>query len=235
VMLAGPGDAILKENCSSLQFLDFPNSEQSEINTKLKSKFNKMYEPENDKDFDMKLDQSDRKLVFDFVNRVLSKSDIQALYQMFKKVSNGQESLGISSPQIHIAKRMFVGCQDIVFSENRSEILNYNLEAFINPEIIDESDELSREAEGCLSFPGVYIIKSRPAQIRVRFYNMLGEKVVQDMQGFPARIFQHELDHLNGIVMLDHVNADPDNTIAFTAKNMLDYVDQYGNVLDKYK
>lgn len=233
-MLAGPGDAILKEKCSPLQFLDRLNSEQSELNA-LKPLFNKVYEPENGKDFDIKLGKSDRKLVFDFVNKVLSKSDMQALYQMFKKVYNGQESLGISSPQIHIAKRMFVGCQDIVFSENRADILNYSLEAFINPEIIDKSDELSREAEGCLSFPGVYIIKSRPAQIRVQFYNMLGEKVVQDMEGFPARIFQHEMDHLDGIVMLDHVNAEPENTIAFTARNMLDYVDQYGNVLDKYK
>jgi peptide deformylase len=80
------------------------------------------------------------------------------------------------------------------------------LRYFVNPEITWVSDEMANYQEGCLSVPGFYDDVERPAQCRVKFLDYHGVEQEIDCDGLLATCIQHELDHLNGIVFLDHLS-----------------------------
>jgi peptide deformylase len=102
-----------------------------------------------------------------------------------------ENGIGLAATQIGLSKRVFVMQVD-----GRERVC-------FNPEIVSASDMLAEFAEGCLSFPGEQCIIKRPDTIAVRYQDYRGEWVNDEMTGLEARCFQHELDHLNGIVMHD--------------------------------
>jgi peptide deformylase len=75
----------------------------------------------------------------------------------------------------------------------------------VNPEIVKSSNENVSDVEGCLSVPGVYGRVSRPLKIKVKAQDINGDPIRLTLEGFPARVLQHEIDHMNGIIFLDHV------------------------------
>lgn len=77
---------------------------------------------------------------------------------------------------------------------------------FVNPEIVWTSEEMSNYQEGCLSVPGFYDDVERPAKCKVAYLDYHGEKQELDCDGLLATCIQHEIDHLNGIVFLDHLS-----------------------------
>lgn len=77
---------------------------------------------------------------------------------------------------------------------------------FINPEIVWSSEETSIYDEGCLSVPEYYDNVERPARVRVNYLNEVGEPLTIEAEGLLATCIQHEIDHLNGIVFLDHLS-----------------------------
>jgi peptide deformylase len=77
---------------------------------------------------------------------------------------------------------------------------------FINPEIVDPSEELSVYKEGCLSVPEVFAEVERPAQLTLRWQDLKGECHEETMDGLMATCIQHELDHLEGILFIDHLS-----------------------------
>ena len=77
---------------------------------------------------------------------------------------------------------------------------------FINPEILWKSDELSVYEEGCLSIPDYYEEVERPAKIRVRYTNLAGEPEEVEADGLLATCLQHEIDHLDGVLFIDHIS-----------------------------
>jgi peptide deformylase len=77
---------------------------------------------------------------------------------------------------------------------------------FINPEIVDPSEEISIYNEGCLSVPDQFAEVERPATCRVRWLDADGVKHDEVFEGLLATCIQHEMDHLNGIVFLDHLS-----------------------------
>jgi peptide deformylase len=82
------------------------------------------------------------------------------------------------------------------------------LTALINPEIEWESEELETADEGCLSLPGVHVPVERHAQVRVRARDGQGEELVVEAEGLEARVIQHEVDHLNGVLILDRISRE---------------------------
>jgi peptide deformylase len=100
--------------------------------------------------------------------------------------------IGLAAPQCGISKRIFV-------MGNPEHLV-----ACINPEIISGTERI-REQEGCLSFPDLWMYVERYQDISVEYYNVAGEKVQQDYTGLMARVYQHELDHLNAICFDDRV------------------------------
>jgi peptide deformylase len=77
---------------------------------------------------------------------------------------------------------------------------------FVNPEILWASEETQPYEEGCLSVPDVYDEVERPARVRLRYLNYAGELVEEDAEGVFAVCIQHEMDHLDGVLFIDHLS-----------------------------
>ncbi len=75
----------------------------------------------------------------------------------------------------------------------------------INPEIVKASPEMVTDIEGCLSVPGIYGKVDRHLKIKVKAKNIDGEDIRMTLEGFPARVVQHEIDHMSGVIFLDHI------------------------------
>jgi peptide deformylase len=77
---------------------------------------------------------------------------------------------------------------------------------FVNPEILWASDELQPYEEGCLSVPDIYDDVERPARVKLRYMNYKGETIEEDAEGLFAVCIQHEMDHLEGVLFIDHLS-----------------------------
>jgi len=77
---------------------------------------------------------------------------------------------------------------------------------FVNPEIVWASDDLTTYDEGCLSVPEVYDEVKRPSRVRIRYLNYHGEQIEEEADGLYATCIQHEMDHLNGVLFIDHLS-----------------------------
>ncbi len=81
-----------------------------------------------------------------------------------------------------------------------------NPRIFVNPEILDPADELATYQEGCLSLPEIYADVDRPAACRVRYQDLDGKVHEENMTGLMATCLQHEMDHLEGVLFIDHLS-----------------------------
>jgi peptide deformylase len=116
--------------------------------------------------------------------------------------------VGIAAPQVDVTKRIF-----IISSRPNARYPNapvMEAEAVINPEIISRSGETVRDWEGCLSIPGIRGLVPRHRWIEVRYISRAGNVEERRFSDFIARIFQHELDHLNGLLFLDRILSSKD-------------------------
>ncbi len=114
--------------------------------------------------------------------------------QMIDTMIRGN-GIGLAGPQVGLLQRIFV------VKPGDEEPL-----VFINPEITATSSELSRYEEGCLSIPGQYATVKRPAEIQVQAWNLRGRPFTMGAGGLLSTVIQHELDHLNGILFIDHLS-----------------------------
>lgn len=102
-----------------------------------------------------------------------------------------QNGMGLAAPQIGISKRIFV------------MQIRGKLRQCFNPEIVEKSSVLIEFNEGCLSFPGEQCIIKRPDTVIVRYQDAAGNFTETSLVGLEARCYQHEMDHLDGIIMHD--------------------------------
>ncbi len=86
---------------------------------------------------------------------------------------------------------------------------DHEFTVFINPEIVKAEGEVIEDYEGCLSVPNVYGKVPRSSRVKVKALDLSGKEFRVTAEGFLARIFQHEVDHTNGIVFIDHIKDDP--------------------------
>ncbi len=117
---------------------------------------------------------------------------------------------GVAANQIGYDKRVFIGLKkdDESDDKNNNTIGNpnaENYEFYINPQIDHYSKKSIQEGEeGCLSIPEIRLVAERFDKIKVRYFNENGEKIKKPLSGFLSRLFQHELDHLDGKLMLEN-------------------------------
>jgi len=111
------------------------------------------------------------------------------------------DGLGLAAPQVGLPLRIFVMADAKHANVRASE---RNFEAVINPRIITKSQRTDVELESCLSIPGYAVEVTRCQAVRVEYTNAEGVLVENLLTGMQARIFQHEFDHLNGIMIVDH-------------------------------
>ena len=109
-----------------------------------------------------------------------------------------EDGAGISAVQVGVLKRIFI----VDISDDRSSPI-----VFINPEIIHYSENKIALNEGCLSFPGrVRLMIERPETVKVKFHDYMGNQKEITADDWLSRAIQHENDHLNGVLLLDHVS-----------------------------
>ena len=117
---------------------------------------------------------------------------------------------GVAANQIGYDKRIFIGIKyDDDYEENKKDTIGNpnadNYEFYINPQIDHVSNKSLQEGEeGCLSIPEIRLITERFDKIKVRYFNEHGKKIKKPLKGFISRLFQHELDHLNGVLMVEN-------------------------------
>lgn len=105
--------------------------------------------------------------------------------------------IGLAAPQIDVLKRIIV----IDTSETKDD-----LHVFINPEIVSRDGEQTLE-EGCLSVPGIYDTVTRAQRISVRALDRVGQPFELEASGLLATCVQHEIDHLEGVIFVDHISS----------------------------
>ena len=120
--------------------------------------------------------------------------DVQNLIdEMFTSMHRGK-GIGLAAVQVGHLYRMFI-----------THVANDVPRVFINPEIIETSIEEILFEEGCLSIPGINSDVKRPSGIKVQAWNRKGRPYVLGVEGLLARVVQHENDHLNGTLFIDHL------------------------------
>lgn len=112
--------------------------------------------------------------------------------------------IGLAAIQVGVDQRILV--IDLQADEDEEGKPIRAPKAYINPEILSASDELSIYNEGCLSIPDQYAEVRRPARCRVRWLDETGASHEEELDGLLATCMQHEIDHLNGVLFIDHVS-----------------------------
>ena len=128
-----------------------------------------------------KFDQNLEKLVLDMVETM--------------RLNDG---IGLAAPQVNVSKRLFVIDKKLINEE-------WEAEAYINPKIL-KADGSNILEEGCLSIPNIRADVDRPFKIEVEYQTLKGEKVREEMDDLLARVFQHEFDHLEGVLFVDKIS-----------------------------
>lgn len=126
-------------------------------------------------------------------------SDVSALAADMLDTMYAAPGRGLAAPQIGVLLRLFV--MDCTWKEGV-----YAPRILINPKLLWSSAETGIGPEGCLSLPGISSQITRPIAIRMRWIDLAGVVYEETFTGFAAICAQHELDHLNGVLMLDHLD-----------------------------
>ena len=125
--------------------------------------------------------------------------DIEALADDMLAAMYAAPGIGLAAPQIGELLRLVV--IDLQKDEQQDPVV------LVNPEIVAASKDLATREEGCLSVPGQYAEVTRPAVVKVRYQDLTGAKREIEGDGLMAACLQHEIDHLHGVTMVDHLSA----------------------------
>jgi peptide deformylase len=129
--------------------------------------------------------------VVDDALRVLMDDMLETMY--------AAPGIGLAAIQVGVPKRVIV--MDLA-REDDPPAPQY----FVNPEILWASEETAPYEEGCLSVPEIYDEVERPSQVKIRYQNYQGETIEEDAEGLYAVCIQHEMDHLDGVLFIDHLS-----------------------------
>lgn len=142
----------------------------------------------------MEILKDDHKILLKKAKRIANINDsIRKLAEDMIQTMLDNNGLGLSGNQVGVLKRIII------------VLVNDTPKVMINPEIIFTSKETVKEAEGCLSYPGVFYDIDRPAKVTVKYRDLEGRPMLETHTGITARCILHEIDHLDGIVFKERV------------------------------
>jgi peptide deformylase len=124
--------------------------------------------------------------------------DLEKLVLDMVETMRLNDGIGLAAPQVNVSKRLFVIDKKLINEE-------WEAEAYINPKIL-KADSSNILEEGCLSIPNIRADVDRPFKIEVEYQTLKGEKVREEMDDLLARVFQHEFDHLEGVLFVDKIS-----------------------------
>ena len=125
--------------------------------------------------------------------------ELRALMDDMLETMYDAPGIGLAAIQIGVAKRVIV--MDLS-GPDEEKAPRY----FANPEILWRAEETAPYEEGCLSIPEIYDEVERPARVKLKYLNYQGEEVIEDAEGLFAVCIQHEMDHLEGVLFIDHLS-----------------------------
>jgi peptide deformylase len=126
-------------------------------------------------------------------------AEIRALVEDMFETMYEAPGIGLAAIQVGVPKRVIT--MDLAKKDDPQAP-----QVFVNPELVWQSPETSTYEEGCLSIPEFYEDVSRPSQVRVRFLDLDGRSQEVEASGLLATCLQHEIDHLDGILFIDHIS-----------------------------
>lgn len=124
---------------------------------------------------------------------------LEDLVRDMHRLMQSGHGIGLAAPQVGDDRRVVL----VRSPDDRPE----HSTVMLNPELIECSGATVPFEEGCLSFPGIYRFVKRPEHVNVRYIDMTGESRELDDGGILARVVQHEIDHLDGVLFIDHLGA----------------------------
>lgn len=149
-----------------------------------------------------------------FGDAVLRKrcKEVETFDDELKKVVNDildtlrhhDNAIGLSAPQVGYDLRIFITSSFDMDDQGEWKVEPYTV--YINPKILSFSDEQVWMPEGCMSIPNVYSDVLRPEKIHIEAQDIDGNIFEKELEGWPARIFMHENDHLNGVLFIDRIS-----------------------------
>lgn len=143
--------------------------------------------------------------------------DLQTLIEDMVETMRLAPGVGLAAPQVDVSSRVIV----VEYGEEEDKDIPPKLYAVVNPEITRQGDETEIATEGCLSIPGYVGEVERSLSVTVKGQNRHGQPTKIKAKGWLARIFQHELDHLDGVLFIDRAirvyeyKEDPENPVLF--------------------
>ncbi|MDR3238193.1 MAG: peptide deformylase [Spirochaetia bacterium] len=138
-------------------------------------------------------------------------SGISDIIDLMFKIMYKANGIGLAAPQIGLSSRIIV----IDTREKDGSPL-----ALINPVIKEKSNTQVEYEEGCLSLPGIMADVTRPERVLVTGLDLSGKEAAIEASGLLARVFQHEIDHLNGILFIDHIEDDQRSELKYQLKKI---------------
>ena len=132
---------------------------------------------------------------------VLKGTDIKPLIADMFETMKSASGVGLAAPQIGKALRLFIVDSTPMHEEGQLPLL----QAFVNPEIIEETGEEWAFEEGCLSIPGIREDVKRSAKIKIKYFDEEWNEHIEDFDDIKARIIQHEYDHIEGVMFTDYL------------------------------
>ena len=133
-------------------------------------------------------------------------SPLEKVSEEVKTILNDMAETMYNAPGIGLAGNQVGILKRLVVMDCSSDEEDPNLIKMINPEIVNLSDKKEELEEGCLSIPDHKSIVKRPANVKVKYLNIDGIEQTLDAEGLLAACVQHEIDHLNGILFIDHIS-----------------------------
>ena len=141
-----------------------------------------------------------------------SSKDLEILLKNMWETMYAANGVGLAAPQVGKSLRLFIvdgspfSVEASLTEYEKNELKGFK-KVFINPKILQKSDDLENFNEGCLSIPDVRGDVTRPTTIKIKYQNQYFKEITEHISGFPSRIVQHEYDHLEGILFTDKLSA----------------------------
>jgi peptide deformylase len=124
---------------------------------------------------------------------------VELIRRMTYTMHHTYTAIGLAAPQVGESLQLSV--IDLSMGKNEKDLV-----LLLNPEIL-ETDGMENGEEGCLSFPGMTMKVNRPTRIFMKTLDIDGNEIKREVDGFLARVIQHEIDHLHGTLIIDHVSS----------------------------
>jgi peptide deformylase len=111
------------------------------------------------------------------------------------------DGVGLAAPQIGIGRRILIAAPPPANEGDPAPESRF----YLNPEVVESFGPPEPAEEGCLSSPGIYEVVKRPARVRIKAMDLEGREIDEVLEGILARILQHEIDHLDGVLFIDRI------------------------------